>query len=75
MLQHQTTVRVRYAETDQMGYVYHGTYVQYFEVGRVEALRDLGLSYKKMEEEGKKGKEEKLLDKTLALEKTNVWPV
>jgi acyl-CoA thioester hydrolase len=52
MLQHQTTVRVRYAETDQMGYVYHGTYVQYFEVGRVEALRDLGLSYKKMEEEG-----------------------
>jgi acyl-CoA thioester hydrolase len=49
MLQHQTTVRVRYGETDQMGYVYHGTYVQYYEMGRVEMLRGLGLSYQKME--------------------------
>ena len=50
MLEHQTTVRVRYAETDQMGYTYHGVYVQYYEIGRVEALRHLGLSYKDMEE-------------------------
>jgi acyl-CoA thioester hydrolase len=45
-------VRVRYAETDRMGYVYYGTYAQYFEVGRVEALRSLGMSYRRMEEEG-----------------------
>ncbi len=47
-----TSIRVRYAETDKMGYVYYGNYAQYFEVGRVEGLRDLGLSYRKMEEEG-----------------------
>ena len=52
MFNHQTTVRVRYAETDRMGYVYYGVYAQYFEVGRVEALRSLGMSYKRMEEEG-----------------------
>ena len=52
MFSHQTTVRVRYAETDRMGYVYYGTYAQYFEVGRVEALRSLGMSYRRMEEEG-----------------------
>lgn len=46
------TVRVRYAETDQMGVVYHGNYAQYFEIGRVEWLRNLGLSYKRMEELG-----------------------
>lgn len=45
-------LRVRYAETDQMGVVYHGNYAQYFEVGRVEWLRDKGLSYKKLEDEG-----------------------
>lgn len=45
-------VRVRYAETDQMGVVYHGNYAPYFEMGRVEWLRNLGLSYKKMEENG-----------------------
>lgn len=49
---HQTTIRVRYGETDQMGYCYYGNYAQYFEVGRVEALRSLGMSYKRMEEEG-----------------------
>ncbi|OIQ16281.1 MAG: thioesterase [Flavobacterium sp. MedPE-SWcel] len=49
---HQFKVRVRYAETDQMGVVYHGNYAQYFEMGRVEWLRDLGLSYKFMEENG-----------------------
>ena len=46
------SVRVRYAETDQMGVVYYGNYAQYFEVGRVEFLRDRGLSYRKMEEGG-----------------------
>ncbi|MDM1497076.1 acyl-CoA thioesterase [Myroides odoratimimus] len=45
-------VRVRYAETDKMGVVYHGNYAQYFEIGRVEWLRNLGISYKKMEELG-----------------------
>ncbi len=48
----ETTVRVRYAETDRMGYVYYGNYTQYFEVGRVEALRQLGTSYKQMEDNG-----------------------
>lgn len=43
-------VRVRYAETDQMGVVYHGNYAQYFEMGRVEWLRNLGVSYKWMED-------------------------
>ena len=44
--------RVRYAETDQMGVVYHGNYAQYLEMGRVEWLRDFGISYKSMEENG-----------------------
>lgn len=48
----ETTVRVRYAETDRMNYVYYGNYASYFEVARVEALRSLGVSYKRMEEEG-----------------------
>lgn len=52
MFSYQTTIRVRYAETDKMGYVYYGAYAQYFEVGRVEALRSLGMSYRRMEEEG-----------------------
>lgn len=45
-------VRVRYAETDQMGVVYHGNYAVYFEMGRVEWLRNIGISYKAMENEG-----------------------
>jgi acyl-CoA thioester hydrolase len=45
-------LRVRYSETDQMGYCYYGNYAQYFEVSRVEALRSLGISYKQLEEEG-----------------------
>lgn len=49
---HTTKLRVRYSETDQMGYCYHGNYAQYFEVGRVEALRELGMSYKDMEMDG-----------------------
>lgn len=48
----EVQVRVRYAETDQMGYVYYGNYAAYFEVARVEALRSLGFSYKKLEEDG-----------------------
>lgn len=48
----ETTVRVRYAETDQMGYVYYGNYAQYYEVGRVAAMKELGVSYKEMEEKG-----------------------
>src|ERR1700759_3350892 len=48
----ETTIRVRYAETDQMNVVYHGNYAQYFEVGRVEAIRQLGLSYKDLEASG-----------------------
>jgi acyl-CoA thioester hydrolase len=48
----ETTVRVRYAETDKMGYVYYGNYTHYYEVGRVEALRQLGTSYKEMEDSG-----------------------
>ncbi|MBT8231521.1 MAG: acyl-CoA thioesterase [Saprospiraceae bacterium] len=43
--------RVRYAETDKMGYLYYGHYAKYYEIGRVEALRNLGLSYKSMEDE------------------------
>lgn len=45
-------IRIRYGETDQMGYVYHGNYAQYLEMGRLELLRKMGVSYKKMEEEG-----------------------
>lgn len=48
----QTQIRVRYAETDQMAYVYYGNYAQYFEVARVECLRTLGISYKELENQG-----------------------
>jgi acyl-CoA thioester hydrolase len=47
-----STVRVRYGETDQMGYCYYGNYAQYLEIGRVEALRSIGIRYKNLEEEG-----------------------
>lgn len=47
-----TTLRVRYAETDQMGVAYHGNYFAWFEVGRVEMLRSLGFSYAALEAEG-----------------------
>jgi acyl-CoA thioester hydrolase len=46
---HDATVRVRYAETDQMGVVYHANYFLWFEVGRVELMRALGVEYKRME--------------------------
>lgn len=52
MLSQKVSIRVRYAETDQMGYVYYGNYATYYEVARVECLRNLGFSYKIMEEQG-----------------------
>ncbi len=52
MISDEIEFRVRYGETDQMSFVYHGNYAQYFEMGRVEWLRKLGISYKKMEESG-----------------------
>jgi acyl-CoA thioester hydrolase len=52
MFTHSTQLRVRYGETDRMGYVYYGDYAEYFEVGRVEALRSLGFPYKRIEDEG-----------------------
>lgn len=48
----ETSIRVRYAETDQMGYVYYGHYAMYYEVARVESLRQLGLTYKEIEDMG-----------------------
>jgi len=51
MLIHEYKKRVRYGETDQMGYLYYGNYAQYYEIGRVEMLRSLGLTYKTLEEE------------------------
>lgn len=52
MKEHQINVRVRYSETDQMSVVYHGNYIPYFEMGRVEWLRNKGVSYKSLEESG-----------------------
>ena len=52
MYTHTLSLRVRYGETDQMGYVYYGHYAAYCEVARVEALRNLGMSYKQLEDEG-----------------------
>ena len=52
MFTSETKIRVRYAETDPMNVVYHGNYAQYFEVGRVESIRQLGLSYKDVEASG-----------------------
>ena len=52
MLSNIIKFRVRYGETDQMSFVYHGNYAQYFEMGRTEWLRDLGITYKNMEESG-----------------------
>jgi acyl-CoA thioester hydrolase len=52
MFEHSTKIRVRYGETDQMGYMYYGNYAEFFEVGRVEMLRSLGLTYSGMEASG-----------------------
>lgn len=48
----ETKIRVRYGETDQMGFLYYGYYALYYEVGRAEAIRELGYTYKEMEETG-----------------------
>lgn len=52
MFQNATKLRVRYGETDQMGYMYYGNYAEFFEVGRVEMLRSIGLTYSGMEASG-----------------------
>ena len=52
MFQHEVQIRVRYADTDQMGYVYYGNYAAYYEVARVESFRSLGYAYKNLEEAG-----------------------
>ncbi len=52
MFINEVQLRVRYAETDQMGYVYYGNYATYFEVARVETIRALGFSYKELEDSG-----------------------
>lgn len=52
MFTSETKIRVRYGETDQMGYVYYGNYAEFYEVARVEMLRKLGLTYKWMEGSG-----------------------
>lgn len=52
MFSHDTQYRVRYADTDQMGYVYYGHYARLYEIGRVESLRYLGMSYKELETSG-----------------------
>jgi acyl-CoA thioester hydrolase len=52
MIQSTVQATVRYAETDMMGVVYHGNYLPWFEIGRTTLLRDLGLPYRKLEEEG-----------------------
>lgn len=52
MYTHQTKIRVRYSETDQMGYVYNGNYAAYYEIGRTEMLRSLDMTYSQMEADG-----------------------
>lgn len=52
MFVHNTQIRIRYSETDQMGYCYYGNYAAFFEIGRVETLRSLGVSYKELESKG-----------------------
>ena len=51
MFRHETQIRVRYAETDQMGYLYYGNYATYYEVGRAEMIRSIGLTYQSMEDD------------------------
>ncbi len=52
MFSYETKIRIRYGETDQMGYVYYGNYAEFYEVGRAEMLRSLGMTYKDMEDAG-----------------------
>ena len=53
MIIYDSKVRVRYGETDKMGYAYYGIYPQYYEIGRTELIRSFGLSYKKLEDDAK----------------------
>ncbi len=48
----ETQLRVRYAETDKMGYVYYGKYAEYYEIGRTDSIRKFGMTYRRMEDEG-----------------------
>ncbi len=52
MVSFKTTVRIRYADTDQMKFVYNGKYLEFFEVGRTELIREMGMSYKEFEDAG-----------------------
>ncbi len=52
MVSHKTEIRVRYADTDKMQFVYNGKYLEYFEVGRTELLRHFGLAYSEIEKAG-----------------------
>jgi acyl-CoA thioester hydrolase len=52
MFTHESRIRVRYGETDQMGYMYYGNYAEWYEVARVEMLRSLGMTYRSVEESG-----------------------
>jgi acyl-CoA thioester hydrolase len=52
MFTSQTTYRIRYADTDQMGVVYYGNYARFYEIGRSEMIRDLGYAYKELEDSG-----------------------
>lgn len=52
MFTHETKLRVRYAETDQMGFVYYGNYAAFYEVARTEMLRSTGISYRELEDMG-----------------------
>ncbi|KAA8480038.1 acyl-CoA thioester hydrolase [Arcticibacter tournemirensis] len=52
MFVHETKIRVRYGETDQMGYMYYGNYAEFYEVARVEMLRSLDMTYRSMEDAG-----------------------
>lgn len=49
---HESHIRVRYGETDRMGYLYYGHYPEYFEVARTDMIRSLGISYREMEDQG-----------------------
>ena len=52
MIESRTQITVRYSETDMMGIVYHANYLPWFEIGRTQLLKEMGISYRKLEEEG-----------------------
>ena len=55
MICSETNIRIRYSETDKMGYLHHANYLNYFEIGRTEILRNMGMTYREMEEDGMPG--------------------